>query len=114
MEHEPYPEPEYKTRDCGAFPAPRYGLSFYGEWSEKPPPSGQAGHRSAKIPDRDLCSRVFLAPAQGLQRDNDSENADGVVAGEIQRERGAGSEESVELEKRRVAGHCDLGVRIGS
>ena len=66
MEHEPHPEPRHETREDCAFAAARHGLPVYGEWTEEPAPSWEAGYRSSEIQDRGFCSRVFLAPAQGL------------------------------------------------
>lgn len=83
MEHEPYPDPRHQTRDHRAVAPPRHGLPLHRERTEEPLASGEARYRAAEIPDRDLCTRVLLAPPQGLQRHDHPEDPNGLVGGKV-------------------------------
>ena len=73
--------------------------------------AGQAGHRDAQVQDGDICQRLFLARARGVQAVRIAENQYGILAGKDRTEQGTRPAERRTAPRQRLASDYIVGVQ---
>ena len=81
--------------------------------AERQERAGQAGHSDAEVQDGDICQRLFLARARGMQQVRDAEKQHRFLANEDHPQPRTRPPELRHPFAERLAGDCALGMPVG-